>query len=364
MQIKAIIDHLEAIAPLDTQESYDNSGLIVGDVNAELSCALIALDCTEAVVEEAIDKKCNLIITHHPIVFKGLKRITGSNYVERVVIKAIQHAIVIYSIHTNLDHYFYGVNQKIAQKIGVRLPKILSPVDGRLVKLSVFVPTDHLQTVRNAIFSSGAGNVGHYADCSFSTTGEGTFRGDEHTQPAYGEKMKRTHLKENKLEVIVPAHNVDQTVASLLDAHPYEEVAYDLVPLKNKHPWEGAGMIGDLSEPVGERDFLDHLKRQFGCPAIRHSALLHRPIQRVAWCGGAGQFLIPVAKKQRADIYITADVTYHHFFEAEGQLLIADIGHYESEQFTTELIAELIIKKIPKFAFHLTDLNVNPVNYI
>lgn len=363
MQIKEIIHYLESLAPLASQEAYDNAGLLVGDANSELTNALISLDCTEEIVEEAHKKGCNLIISHHPIIFKGLKRLNGSNYVERTIIKAIQYNIAIYAIHTNLDNYRLGVNKKIGDLLGITAPKLLAPSESTLVKLAVFCPVSHSLDVKNTLFSAGAGQIGNYDECSYSSIGEGTFRANHSAKPFIGKIGNRHVEPEEKIEVIVSKHNLNQVIRKMLTAHPYEEVAYDCVELLNSNPSEGAGMIGNLSHPMPEIDFLNHVKSTFNCSIIRHTALLNKPIHKVAWCGGAGSFLLRHAKAQGADIFITGDFKYHEFFDAENQLIIADIGHFESEQFTIELLDELLRKNFTTFALCLTEVNTNPVKY-
>ena len=363
MKIREITDYLESLAPLKTQESYDNSGLIFGDRNAEVQSALISLDCTEAIVQEAIDRNCQLIISHHPIVFRGLKSLTGSNYVERTIIKAIQNNIAIYAIHTNLDNYQYGVNARIGEKLGIQQPEILSPKKGDLIKLVTFVPHDHLSSVQDALFSNGAGQIGDYSDCSFSLKGTGTFFGNENSSPAIGESGKRESAEESRLEVVCNKYILNELVSVLLNAHPYEEVAYDCYELLNSDNTVGSGMIGELETSIPTTEFLTLLKREFKCGVIRHTDLVKTEIKRVAWCGGSGSFLLSAAKGKKADIFITGDFKYHEFFDAENQLVIADIGHFESEQFTIDLIAELLQKKFPTFAACLTGVNTNPIKY-
>lgn len=363
MKIRDITSVLEQVAPISSQESYDNSGLIVGDLNTEVTGTLISLDCTEIIVDEAIEKGCNLIISHHPIVFKGMKKLNGKNYVERTVIKAIENKVAIYAIHTNLDNYKEGVNYKIAELLNIQNPQILAPSREKLMKLSTFVPHEKLEEVRNAVFAAGAGGIGNYDECSFSSEGTGTYRGNEASEPVYGEKGNRHHEAESKLEVVTSVHSSSAVVRALISAHPYEEVAYDLVQLANSNPYEGAGMVGEIASVMSEKDFLVQLKKVFKCGVIRHTALRNKTIKRVAWCGGSGSFLLNNAKAAKADIFVTGDFKYHEFFDAEDQIVIADIGHYESEQYTIELIAEIIRKKIPTFAPYLTEQNTNPVNY-
>ena len=363
MQIKEIINYLEQLAPLSSQETYDNSGLIVGDLETEVTNALISLDCTEEIVEEAIKKGCNLIISHHPIVFKGLKKFTGKNYVERTVISAIRNNVALYAIHTNLDNYRFGVNKKIGEILGIKKTSILSPTQESLVKLVVYCPVLHTEKVKNALFTSGAGHIGNYDECSFSIEGTGSFRGNEDAEP-FVVKIGERHLeREEKIEVLVSKHLLQKAINSMITAHPYEEVAYDCHPLLNTNQYEGAGMIGELEEAMNAKEFLKELKSRFKCGIIRHTNLLEKPIKKVAWCGGAGSFLLDRAKAMGADIFITGDFKYHEFFDAENQLIIADIGHFESEQFTIELIDEYLRKKFATFAPCLTEINTNPVKY-
>jgi dinuclear metal center YbgI/SA1388 family protein len=364
MRILNIIEHLESVAPIHYQESYDNAGLIVGDKTREISAALITLDVTEEVIDEAILTGCGLIISHHPLIFKGIRRITGSNEVERCLIKAIQNNIAIFSAHTNLDSITGGVNSMICKKLGLTSCRILSPAKNQLLKLITYVPDDHLDTVRSALFSAGAGVIGNYDQCSYSVSGAGTFRGNDESNPFVGLKGELHTEKEYRLETILPRHLSGSVVAALSGSHPYEEVAYDLVPLENEFPTVGAGMIGELTEPVDESSFLMTIKQIFGCKMIKHTALLDRKISTVAVCGGSGSFLISTAMAEGADIFITADIKYHDFFDAGKKIILADIGHYESEQFTKEVLKEIVSKKFPTFALRLSDVKTNPVSYL
>ncbi|MEX1192333.1 MAG: Nif3-like dinuclear metal center hexameric protein [Brumimicrobium sp.] len=361
--VNDITAYLEQLAPLSSQESYDNSGLITGDKQQIVSGALLSLDCTEAVVEEAIEKGVNLIISHHPIIFKGLKKINGNNYVERTIIKAIKNDIAIYAIHTNLDNYRFGVNYEIAQRVGLKNLQILTPNENVLKKLVVFCPSAQKNEFSQALFDAGAGNIGDYSQCSFETSGVGGFLPEENTNPTIGKVGERETVEETKIEVIISSHNERNILNAMNSAHPYEEVAYDLFSLSNVNHYEGAGMIGELEKPIKVNDFLKKLKTQFNCGTIRHTALVKDKIKRVAFCGGAGSFLLKSAKAKKADIYITGDFKYHEFFDAENQIIIADIGHYESEQFTPNLIHGILKKKFINFALHLSEVNTNPINY-
>lgn len=364
MTIGEVLAELEQLAPPMLQESYDNAGLIVGQRETQATGAILCLDSTEAVIDEAINKKCNLVIAHHPIVFGGLKRFNGSSYVERVVMKAIKHDIAIYAAHTNLDNVPLGVNKRICDTIGLQHTRILAPKRELLKKLFVFCPTANATEVRQAMFAAGAGHIGNYDECSFNSEGTGTFRGGEGTNPFVGQQGDQHHEAELKIEVIVPAWAERAVVRAMVAAHPYEEVAYDLVPLGNALQTVGAGMVGELPEKMSELDFLNHLKAAMQTDCVRYTPLRNKPVKTVAVCGGAGSFLLSKAIAAQADVFVTGDFKYHQFFDAEGKLVIADIGHFESEQFTMHLFRDLLTKKFPTFALHLTNVNTNPVNYL
>lgn len=363
-KIKDVAAYLESIAPRHLQESYDNAGLIVGNPESEVTGVLVTLDCTEAVVLEAIKRKCNLIVAHHPIVFKGLKRLTGQTYVERVVILAIQNQVAIYAAHTNLDNVYHGVNQKIASKIGLVETRILAPKSGTLSKLVTFVPEANTEAVLSALHAAGAGQIGAYKNCSFSQTGTGRFEPTEGTNPHIGKAGQAEKVTEIRIEVILPSHLEGQVLHALRSAHPYEEAAYYLSRLENHNQEVGAGMIGELAEPIEPLAFLRRLKGQMQISVIRHTAISDRPIRRVAVCGGAGSFLLADAVRQRADAFISADFKYHEFFDAEGKILIADVGHYESEQFTKDLFVEVLTKNFATFAINFSETDTNPILYL
>ena len=365
MQIKEITNYLERLAPLAYQESYDNAGLLVGNAADEVSAALLTLDVTEEIIEEAIYGEYQLIIAHHPLIFSGIKKINGKNEVERCLIKAIRHNIAVYAAHTNLDNVSCGVNKKICEKLHLQDCRILAPMDHQLVKLVTYVPEASVGIVQEALFQAGAGHIGsNYDSCGFSVAGTGQFRALKGSHPYVGMIGEVHHEKEVRFETIFPARLQPSVIAALTSHHPYEEVAYDLYPLKNACNQTGAGMIGLLSGPVEEEVFLHELKNTFHCKVVRHSPLLNRTVRRVAVCGGAGSFLISKAIRAKADIFITGDLKYHEFFQAENQIILADIGHFESEQFTKEVFHELLTKKFPKFAIHLSEINTNPVNYL
>jgi len=363
-RVSDILSIIEQYAPLSYQESYDNAGLQIGNSNQEVSSVLLCIDITEAIIDDAIAKEAGLIISHHPLIFGGIKRITGASSVERCITKAIQHQIAIYSAHTNLDAVYNGVNAKIAQKIGLNNLQALSPLQGDLLKLVTYVPFEYAQKVRNALFEAGSGTIGNYDCCSFNTKGEGTFRANEETSPFVGTKGDLHTEQEVKIETILPRHLKSHVIEALKRNHPYEEVAYDLFQMDNANPLVGIGLVGQLSEPVDEKAFLEYIKEVFSVQCIRHTAFLGKQIKRVAVCGGAGSSYLKHAIRAKADIFITGDFKYHEFFNAENKILIADIGHYESEFFTKELFYDILTKNNTNFAVHLTDINTNPIKYL
>jgi len=363
MQIFHVIHALEQWAPLAYQEDYDNCGLLVGDKNIDCTGILVSLDVTEEVLSEAIQKKCNLIVAHHPIIFKGIKKINGNTYAERIIINAIKHDIAIYAIHTNLDNVIDGVNHALAEKLGLQNTAILQPKNNLLNKLYTFVPPTHKEVVLSALFKAGAGHIGNYSECSFGISGTGTFLPSEGTRPFSGIIGTRSNEAEEKIEVIFPSYLKNIVIEALLESHPYEEVAYDIVELKNNFQNVGAGLIGYLPEPLEETAFLKNLKIIVGTPVIRHTPLLGKKISKVAICGGAGVFLTGAAIRAKADIFVTADVKYHDFFEPDGRIVLADIGHWESEQYTIDRILAFLSEKFPTFAVRKTEVKTNPVTY-
>lgn len=361
--IADIIKVLEELAPPSYQESYDNCGLLTGDASMECTGIICTLDATEDVVQEAVAHGCNMIVAHHPIIFSGLKKITGRSYVERTVIAAIKNDIAIYAIHTNLDNLLTGVNGKMADKLGLVNRKILLHKQNNLVKLAVFTPEKDADKVRDAMFKAGAGHIGKYSECSFNIKGTGTFKPGEGTDPHIGEVGKREHASEEKIEVILPVYRRDPVVEAMLEAHPYEEVAYDLVALTNYFHEVGSGLYGQLPEPMDEKEFLTLLKTQFNLQVIRHTPLLGKNVKTVALCGGAGSFLIKNALAVKADIYITSDIKFHEFFDAEGRMVIADVGHWESEQFTIDLLHEVLQNSFADTTIFRSAVKTNPLNY-
>ncbi len=362
-KLKELTDSLEALAPPAYQEEYDNSGLILGDPSTEITGALLSLDCTEYVIEEAIQKGCNLVVAHHPIVFKGLKKLNGKTHVERTIIKAIQNNVSIYAIHTNLDHVREGVNSIIADRLGLQDVRILAPKRQTLLKLTFFVPSKAASKVLEAVYAAGAGKIGNYAECSFQTSGEGTFRPLDGAEPYAGKVGELQREAEQRVELMFPAHLEGKVMQALRQAHPYEEVAYYLQSLENGNQEVGAGAVGELPDAMSLPDFLAHLKKKMAVSVIKHTASAKSAIQRVAVCGGAGSFLLPRALAAQADAFVTADFKYHEFFDAENRIVICDIGHYESEVHTKQLLFDYLSNKFGNFALHLSETNTNPVAY-
>jgi dinuclear metal center YbgI/SA1388 family protein len=362
-QLRELTNYLEILAPAAYQESYDNSGLLVGDPTAEITGVLVSLDATEAVIDEALAKSCNVVVSHHPIVFRGLKKLTGRTYVERTVVKAIKNDVALYAIHTNLDNVVGGVNFMIAEKLGLQNVRILAPKSGVLTKLVVFVPAESTSDVLNALYEAGAGQIGNYDRCSFRTEGTGTFRPLDGANPAIGSVGDEESVAEHRLEVIFPSHLEHAMVTAMKRTHPYEEVAYDLYALNNQNQTVGSGAVGDLPASLHGREWLHYLKHQMGLSVIRHTTLLDKPIRRVAVCGGAGGFLLNDAIRAGAEVFVTADYKYHEFFDADDRITICDVGHYESEAFTKDLLQQHLAKKFTTFAVILSETTTNPVNY-
>ncbi|NOR86551.1 MAG: Nif3-like dinuclear metal center hexameric protein [Bacteroidales bacterium] len=363
MKLHQILKELQNWAPFQYQESYDNSGLLVGSVDSDIHKILISLDITESVIKEAIEGRFNLIISHHPIIFSGIKSLTGKNEEERVLLSAIKNDIAIIAMHTNLDNVHHGVNSTISKKLGLLNTEILKPKNGTLKKLTVFIPEKHHDIVRKAVFEAGAGHIGNYKECSFGVSGTGTFKAEELSNPFVGVVNQFHEESEIRMETVFPANLQSKVIQAIIKSHPYEEPAYDIYSLDNKNLKIGAGIIGDLPEPMEEKDFLNFLKEQLQTNCVRHTSFRNKKVSKVALCGGSGSFLIKDAKAAKADIFITGDVKYHDFFEANNHLMIADVGHYESEQFTKDLIGEFLIKIFPNFAVQISEHHTNPIKY-
>lgn len=363
MTIREIANYIEEIAPLQYAEDFDNVGLLVGNYETNVTNVLVTLDALEETVEEAIYKNCNLIISFHPIIFSGLKKLNGNSYVERTVLKAIKNDIAIYATHTALDNSHVGVSAKMCQVLGLKNPQVLIPKKGIIKKLTTYVPNTDAEKVKNSLFLAGAGNIGNYEECSFTFLGQGTFKGNEDSNPTIGEKGTRTECDETCVQVIFESKNEITILSELKKIHPYEEVAYEIVVTENKHQNIGMGMIGELKDSMTEEDFLSFVKKTFNTGCIRHSKTLNKKIKKVAVLGGSGSFAIDNAISQKADAYISADFKYHDFFKAEQKILLLDVGHYESEQFTKNLLVEYLTKKITSFAVVLSEKSTNPIYY-
>ena len=364
MKIKEILSVLEEMAPLAYAEDFDNVGLLVGNQDKIATGVLVCHDALENIIEEAITKKCNLVVCFHPILFSGIKKITGANYVERAVIKAIKNDIAIYAVHTALDNHQEGVNKIFSNALGLLNTKILIPKDNFIRKLITFTIPENAEQVRNALFDAGAGKIGNYENCSFNSKGIGTYMGNENSNPEIGERFEFVEADEIKIEVTFERHLESKILKALFKNHVYEEVAYEIYNLQNKHQNIGLGMIGELEKPMAEKEFLLFVKEKMQSGGIRHSEFIGKEIKKVAVLGGAGSFAIKNAIQAGADAFLTADLKYHQFFEAENQLLLADIGHFESERYTKNYIVDYLRKKILNFAIILSEENSNPVKYL
>lgn len=364
MKIKEVISVIETMAPLAYAEDFDNVGLLVGNPEDETTGILVCHDALENVIDEAISKKCNMVVCFHPILFSGLKKITGKNYVERAVLKAIKNDIAIYAVHTALDNHQNGVNKIFCDALGLQNTKILVPKENFIQKLVTYTIPENHQKLRNALFDAGAGNIGNYENCSFNTQGIGSYQGNENSNPEIGERGEFVENTEIKIEVTFEKHLQSKILKALFSNHVYEEVAYEIYDLKNSHQNIGLGMIGELETEMPEKDFLLFVKNKMKANGIRHSEYLGKPIKKVAVLGGSGSFAIKKAIQAGADAFLTADLKYHQFYEAENQLLLADIGHYESERYTKNYIVDYLTKKIPNFAIILSEENTNPVKYL
>lgn len=363
MTVKEAISQIEKKIQIQQAEDFDNVGLLCGNPQREVTGILVCHDALENVVEEAILNNLNLIVTFHPIIFSGLKSITGKNYVERAVLKAIENKIAIYAIHTAFDNDYFGVNFRICGELGLQDQKVLMPKAQNLKKLEVYVPEDHAEILKEALFQAGAGNIGFYAECSFSVNGNGTFRPMEGSSPFSGTQNIRESAQEKLISVIFENFKQRQIIAAMKNAHPYEEVAYQIISLENENQYSGLGRFGDLKTEMDETDFLKFIKEKFSLEVIRHSPLNSRKIKRVGVFGGSGASGIKAALSQNCDAYLTGDVKYHDFFQSEDKMLICDIGHFESEQFVTQQLIEILSEIFPKFAVSKSVEKTNPVNY-
>ena len=364
MKIKEILTILEEMAPLAYAEDFDNVGLLVGNQNDEAIGVLVCHDALESVIDEAIAKKCNLVVCFHPILFSGLKKITGKNYVERAVLKAIKNDIAIYAVHTALDNHKNGVNKIFCNALGLKNTKVLVPKQNFIQKLITYTIPENVEKVRNALFDAGAGKIGNYEDCSFNSQGIGTYMGNENSNPEIGERFEFVEAQEIKIEVTFEKHLQSKILKALFSNHVYEEVAYEIYDLQNSHQNIGLGMIGELENPMSEIDFLEFVKDKMQCGGIRHSQLLGKQVKKIAVLGGSGSFAIKNAIQANVDVFLTSDLKYHNFYEAENQIVLVDIGHFESERYTKNYIVDFLKEKITNFAIVLSEENTNPVKYL
>jgi len=364
VRVADVVKVMETFAPISYQESYDNSGLIIGTNDTEVKGVLVCLDVTEDVLDEAIELGANMIISHHPIVFSGVKRFNGNGYVQRIVQKSIKNDLILYASHTNADSVLGGVNSKLAEIINLQDCKVLSPIKNDFFKLVTFIPTDHFSKVSNAVFDAGAGSIGNYDKCGFATDGQGSFRAGEDAKPFVGSKSELHFENETRFETVFPKYLKGAVINSLLNSHPYEEVAYDLYELHNYNYKVGLGIVGDLKEPMTYSEFIEFVKDKLHISAIKCTKFLDKKINRVAVCGGSGAFLLNDAIGSGADIFISGDFKYHQFFDADNRIVIADVGHYESEKHVKSVFYELLTKKITNFAVYISRINTNPINII
>lgn len=363
MKIKDTLAILEDMAPLGYAESFDNVGLLVGDANNNLTGVLVCHDALEEVIDEAISKKCNLVVCFHPILFSGLKKITGKNYVEKAIIKAIKNDVAIYAVHTALDNHKNGVNKIFCDALGIKDSKVLIPKQNYIKKLVTYTIPENVVTLRNALFEAGAGQIGNYEDCSFNSHGIGTYMGNEDSSPEIGERFEFVEAPEIKIEVTFERHLESKILKALFSNHVYEEIAYEIYNLENEHQNIGLGRVGWLEKELSEAEFLQLIREKLDCKGIRHSNLLGKPIKKIAVLGGSGSYAIKNAINSGADAYVTSDLKYHQFYEAENSILLADIGHFESERFTKNYIVDYLKEKITNFAIILSQENTNPVKY-
>lgn len=364
MKIKEILSILEEMAPLAYAEDFDNVGLLVGDANADAKGVLVCHDALETVIDEAIEKQCNLVVCFHPILFSGIKKITGKNYVERSILKAIKNDIAIYAVHTALDNHQTGVNKIFCDALGLINTKVLVPKQNFIQKLVTYTIPENVEQLRNALFDAGAGKIGNYEDCSFNSKGIGTYMGNENSNPEIGERFEFVEAEEVKIEVTFEKYLQPKILRALFSNHVYEEVAYEVYSLQNSHQQIGLGMTGELPVEMNEADFLKMVKEKMDCGGIRHTQFLGKPVKKVAVLGGSGSYAIKNAIAAGVDAYVTSDLKYHNFYEAENQILLADIGHFESERYTKNYIVDYLTKKIPNFAIVLSQINTNPVKYL
>ncbi len=358
---------LEEWIPPATAWKGDNSGLQVGRTSAEISNILLALDVTLDVAREATARNANLIVTHHPLLFHPLRSLTEKSRAGEIALHLAERKINLYAAHTNLDQVLDGVSFVMATLLGLENIRTLSPLPGTLVKLAVFVPASHLEKVAAAMHAAGGGRFTNYQECSFRSEGIGTFKGMEGAKPFIGTKGVLERTPEVKLEMLVETWDLDAAMAAMFREHPYEEVAYDVYPLNNESSEFGLGAVGELPSPLPRGRFLALVKKAFGTPMLRYTGKTTKSVRKVAVCGGAGSELLPIAIRKGSDAFITADVKYHGFQDAERNLLLIDAGHFETEHPILRTLAlrvkEIVRREKATSKVFITTKNTNPVSY-
>lgn len=342
-------------------------GIQIGRPSANVTNILLALDATLDVAHEAQSRRANLIVTHHPLLFQPLRSVSPSSRAGEIALYLAEERINLYSAHTNLDHVSGGVSFAIASLLGLKEVNILAPLPETLMKVAVFVPASHLETVAKAMHEAGGGRFPNYEECSFRTEGVGTFKGSKESAPFIGKKEILEHAAETKLEILAEGWKLGAVLDAMLAAHPYEEVAYDIYPLRNLSRTFGLGAVGKLPKPISAGELLSLVKRRLGSRSIRYTGRLSRPVKRVAVCGGAGSALIPDAIRAGADAFITGDVKYHGFQDAERDLCLIDAGHFETERHILPVLQEKVTQIVRKFRsrskVYVTRRDTNPVSY-
>jgi dinuclear metal center YbgI/SA1388 family protein len=332
MKCDNIIKIIEDWAPKSIAWEKDNVGLQVGSLRREVKNILLCLDVNEKVIDEASKKNCNLIISHHPLLFRSLKKIDiERDQKSKILEKLIKKDITLYSAHTNLDFTKDGVSFQLADKLGLSNQRFLLNKSSNLNKLIVFVPVDNADKVAEAMHSAGAGIIGEYSHCSFRTIGMGTFKGSNKSKPSMGVKGKLNKVSEVKIEVLVNSFDLHKVISSMKKIHPYEEVAFDVYPMVNENFNYGMGVIGDLKKELTAKEFLTYVSKSLRINNFRFNKGSKFRIKKVAVCGGSGSDLLETAIKSKADAFVTADVKYHTFQDAEDEILLIDAGHYETE---------------------------------
>ncbi len=367
MKVNDIHSILAAWAPKEIAWERDNVGLQVGDPEANVRGVLVCLDCTEQVILEARKQKADLIVSHHPLLFRAPKSITTADETGRAIRALIENKTNLYSAHTNLDFTAGGTSFAIAEALRLKNVEFLRKSYEVDKKIVTFVPRLHTQKVRNAMAEAGAGIIGNYDYCSFGIAGTGSFRGNSAANPAIGTKGKLESAEEIRLEMIGKQWNTEKIVKAMIAAHPYETVAYDIYPLQNASTEFGMGIIGTLKQPMGLSSFLQLVKKQLNARVLRRTTALNNVVQRIAACGGAGGELVDTAIAQHADVFITADVRYHDFHHATGKITLIDAGHFETEHPVVNAVVRKLNTEIRKLGQRIpvraAKTSTNPIYY-